>query len=140
MNYLRTAILLAGLTALFMAFGYLIGGGTGMMIALVIAAATNLFSYWNSDKLVLSMHQAREVDEQSAPEFVGIVRELAQRADLPMPRVYLMDSAQPNALTQGGIRNTPPSARRLGSLTRSTVTKSPALSVTNSATSAITTR
>ena len=72
MNYLRTAILLAGLTALFMAVGYLIGGGTGMMIALVIAAATNLFSYWNSDKLVLSMHQAQEVDEQSAPEFVAI--------------------------------------------------------------------
>ena len=101
MNYLRTAILLAGLTALFMAVGYLIGGGTGMMIALVIAAATNLFSYWNSDKLVLSMHQAQEVDEQSAPEFVGIVRELAQRADLPMPRVYLMDSAQPNAFATG---------------------------------------
>jgi heat shock protein HtpX len=80
-----------------LAVGYLIGGGTGMMIALVIAAATNLFSYWNSDKLVLSMHQAQEVDEQSAPEFVAIVRELAQRADLPMPRVYLMDSAQPNA-------------------------------------------
>jgi heat shock protein HtpX len=101
MNYLRTAILLAGLTALFMAVGYLIGGGTGMMIALVIAAATNLFSYWNSDKLVLSMHQAQEVDEQSAPEFVAIVRELAQRADLPMPRVYLMDSAQPNAFATG---------------------------------------
>lgn len=84
-----------------MAVGYLIGGGTGMMIALVIAAATNLFSYWNSDKLVLSMHQAQEVDEQSAPEFVGIVRELAQRADLPMPRVYLMDSAQPNAFATG---------------------------------------
>ena len=67
------------------------------MIALVIAAATDLFSYWNSDKLVLSMHQAQEVDEQSAPEFVAIVRRLAQRADLPMPRVYLMDSAQPNA-------------------------------------------
>lgn len=101
MNYLRTAILLAGLTALFMAVGYLIGGGTGMMIALVIAAATNLFSYWNSDKLVLSMHRAQEVDEQSAPEFVAIVRELAQRADLPMPRVYLMDSAQPNAFATG---------------------------------------
>src|SRR6476660_6314409 len=84
-----------------MAVGYLIGGGTGMMIALVIAAATNLFSYWNSDKLVLSMHQAQEVDEQSAPEFVAIVRELAQRADLPMPRVYLMDSAQPNAFATG---------------------------------------
>ena len=65
MNYLRTAILLAGLTALFMAVGYLIGGGTGMMIALVIAAATNLFSYWNSDKLVLSMHQARRLTSRA---------------------------------------------------------------------------
>jgi heat shock protein HtpX len=101
MNYLRTAILLAGLTGLFMAVGYLIGGGAGAVIALVIAAATNLFSYWNSDKLVLSMHQAQEVDEQSAPELVAIVRELAQRAGLPMPRVYLMDSPQPNAFATG---------------------------------------
>ena len=63
MNYLRTAILLAGLTALFMAVGYLLGGGTGAVIALLFAGATNLFSYWNSDKLVLSMHNAQEVDE-----------------------------------------------------------------------------
>jgi len=62
------------------------------VIALLIAAATNLFSYWNADKLVLSMHDAQEVDEHSALEFVAIVRELAQRAGLPMPRVYLMDS------------------------------------------------
>jgi heat shock protein HtpX len=101
MNYLRTAILLAGLTGLFMAVGYLIGGGAGAVIALVIAAATNLFSYWNTDKLVLSMHQAQEVDEQSAPELVAIVRELAQRAGLLMPRVYLMDSPQPNAFATG---------------------------------------
>ena len=79
MNYLRTAILLAGLTGLFMAVGYLIGGGAGAVIALVIAAATNLFSYWNSDKLVLSMRQAQEVDEQSAPELVAIVRERMRR-------------------------------------------------------------
>ena len=101
MNYLRTAILLAGLTALFMAVGYLIGGGAGAVIAFVIAAATNLFSYWNSDKLVLSMHDAQEVDERTAPELVAIVRELAQRAGLPMPRVYLMDSPQPNAFATG---------------------------------------
>ena len=88
MNYARTAILLAGLTGLFMAVGYLIGGGSGALIALIIAAGTNLFSYWNSDRLVLSMHGAQEVDEHSAPEFVAIVRELAQRAGLPMPRVY----------------------------------------------------
>ena len=101
MNYMRTAILLAGLTGLFMAVGYLIGGGSGALIALIIAAGTNLFSYWNADKLVLSMHGAQEVDDRSAPELVAIVRELAQRAGLPMPRVYLMDSPQPNAFATG---------------------------------------
>src|SRR5260370_37024198 len=101
MNYLRTAILLAGLTALFVAVGYLLAGGTGAVIALLFAGATNLFSYWNADKLVLSMHDAQEVDERSAPEFVAIVRELAQRAGLPMPRAYLMDSPQPNAFATG---------------------------------------
>jgi heat shock protein HtpX len=101
MNYMRTAMLLAGLTGLFMAVGYLIGGGSGALIALIIAGATNLFSYWNADKLVLSMHGAQEVDEHSAPELVAIVRELAQRGGLPMPRVYLMDSPQPNAFATG---------------------------------------
>ena len=101
MNYLKTAILLAGLTALFMGVGYLIGGASGAMIAFVVAAAMNLFSYWNADKLVLSMHGAREVDERTAPEFVGLVRELAGRAGLPMPRVYLMDNPQPNAFATG---------------------------------------
>ena len=101
MNYLRTVILLAGLTGLFMAVGYLIGGAGGAVIALIIAAATNLFSYWNADKLVLSMHNAQEVDERSAPEFAAIVHELAQQAGLPMPRVYLMDSPQPNAFATG---------------------------------------
>ena len=101
MNYMRTAILLAGLTGLLMAVGYLIGGGSGALIALIIAAGTNLFSYWNSDKIVLSMHGAQEVDEHSAPELVAIVRELAQHASLPMPRVYLMDSPQPNAFATG---------------------------------------
>jgi heat shock protein HtpX len=101
MNYLRTAILLAGLTALFMGVGYLIGGGSGAMIALIAAAAMNLFSYWNSDRLVLSMHGAHEVDERAAPELVAIVRDLAGRAGLPMPRVYVMDNAQPNAFATG---------------------------------------
>ena len=101
MNYMRTAILLAGLTGLLMAVGYLMGGGSGALIALIIAAGTNLFSYWNSDKIVLSMHGAQEVDEHSAPELVAIVRELAQRGDLPMPRVYFMDSPQPNAFATG---------------------------------------
>lgn len=101
MNYVRTTILLAGLTALLMVVGFFIGGVQGAMIAFVIAAATNLFSYWNSDRMVLSMHNAKQVDEQSAPELVGIVRELSQRAELPMPRVYLMDSPQPNAFATG---------------------------------------
>ena len=101
MNYLKTAILLAGLTALFMGVGYLIGGQAGAMLALLVAAAMNLFTYWNADKMVLSMNGAKEVDERTAPEFVGLVRELAQRAELPMPRVYLMDNPQPNAFATG---------------------------------------
>ena len=101
MNYLRTAILLAGLTALFMGVGYLIGGAGGAVIALLVAAAMNLASYWNADKLVLSMHDAHEVDERTAPDLVRLVAELAQRAGLPMPRVYLMDNPQPNAFATG---------------------------------------
>ena len=101
MNYLRTAILLAGLTALFMGVGYLIGGQGGAMIALLVAAGMNFFAYWSADSLVLSMHGAREVDERSAPELVRMVRELASRAGLPMPRVYLMDNPQPNAFATG---------------------------------------
>src|SRR3954466_2380870 len=101
MNYLRTAILLAGLTALFMGIGYLIGGAGGAMIALFIAARTNLLTYWNADRLVLSMHDAHEVDETSAPDLVRLVRDLAQNAGLPMPRVYLMDNPQPNAFATG---------------------------------------
>lgn len=101
MNYLRTGILLAGLTALFMAVGYLIDGPDGMAIAFVLAAALNLFSYWRSDKLVLSMYRAQEVDERSAPEFVGLVRELSTHAGLPMPRTYLIDNPQPNAFATG---------------------------------------
>jgi heat shock protein HtpX len=101
MNYMRTAILLAGLTALFMGVGFLIGGESGAVIALLVAGGINLFSYWNSDKLVLSMHGAHEVDAATAPELVRLVRDLAQRADLPMPRVYLMDNPQPNAFATG---------------------------------------
>jgi heat shock protein HtpX len=96
MNYIRTAILLAGLTALFMGVGYLIGGPGGAIVALVVAGVMNLASYWNADKLVLAMHDAHEVDERTAPDLVRLVRELAQRAGLPMPRVYVMDNPQPN--------------------------------------------
>lgn len=101
MSYFKTAVLLAGLTALFMGVGYLIGGAGGAMIALVIAAATNMFAYWNSDRMVLSMHGAHEVDERSAPELVRLVAELAGRAQLPMPKVYVMDNPQPNAFATG---------------------------------------
>ncbi|MCO5131677.1 MAG: zinc metalloprotease HtpX [Xanthobacteraceae bacterium] len=101
MSYFRTAILLAGLTGLFMGVGYLIGGGTGAMIALVIAAATNLFAYWNSDRMVLSMYGAHEVDASTAPDLHRMVAELAGRAGLPVPRVFIMDNPQPNAFATG---------------------------------------
>ena len=101
MNLIRTAMLLAFMTALFMAVGYLIGGSGGMMIAFVVAAGMNLFSYWNADKMVLQMNHAVEVDERTAPEFYGIVRELSARAGLPMPKVYLIDNPQPNAFATG---------------------------------------
>ncbi|WP_137043991.1 zinc metalloprotease HtpX [Pseudolabrys sp. FHR47] len=101
MNYFRTALLLAGLTALFMGVGFLIGGSSGAMIALVVAGGMNLFAYWNSDKMVLSMHGAQEVDPNSAPDLYRMVAELSQRANLPMPRVYIMDNPQPNAFATG---------------------------------------
>ncbi|PLP56741.1 zinc metalloprotease HtpX [Mesorhizobium loti] len=101
MSTMRTAMLLAAMTALFMGVGFLIGGSGGMMIALIIAIATNFFSYWNADKMVLSMNHAVEVDERSAPEFYAIVKSLAANAGLPMPRVYLIDTDQPNAFATG---------------------------------------
>ncbi|WP_309082702.1 zinc metalloprotease HtpX [Chelativorans sp.] len=101
MNMIRTAMLLAFMTALFMAVGYVIGGSGGMMIAFFIAAAMNLFSYWNADKMVLRMYGAVEVDERTAPEYYRIVHDLAQRAGLPMPRVYLINNPQPNAFATG---------------------------------------
>ena len=101
MNLVRTAMLIALMTALFMGVGYLIGGAGGMMIAFIIAAGMNLFSYWNSDKMVLSMHHAVEVDERTAPEFYRIVADLAQNAGLPMPKVYVIRNAQPNAFATG---------------------------------------
>ena len=101
MNIMRTGILLAGMTALFLAIGYLLGGQTGMLIALVVSVGMNFFSYWNSDKMVLRMHGARQVDRAQAPEFYDMIAELAKRADLPMPKVYIMDNPQPNAFATG---------------------------------------
>jgi heat shock protein HtpX len=100
-NWLKTGILMAGIVALFGAVGGAIGGQQGMLIALVIGGAMNLFAYWFSDKLVLRMYKAQEVDETSAPQLYRMVRELAGRAGLPMPRVYLIDEAQPNAFATG---------------------------------------
>ena len=101
MNVMRTAMLLAAMTALFMMLGYLIGGSQGMAVAFVVAAAMNLFSYWNSDKIVLRMHGAREVDARSAPELHAMVARLAGNAGLPMPKVYVIENAQPNAFATG---------------------------------------
>jgi heat shock protein HtpX len=101
MNYFRTGLLLAAMTGLFAAVGFVIGGSSGMLIALVIAVAMNFFAYWNSDKLVLRMYGAREVDRQSAPGFYGIVEQLAARAEMPMPRVYIIENEQPNAFATG---------------------------------------
>jgi heat shock protein HtpX len=100
-NLVRTGVLIAALTALFMVVGYFIGGQTGIFIALVVALGTNLFAYWNADKMVLSMQNAREVDPQSAPDLFRMVEELARRAGLPMPRVYIIDTEQPNAFATG---------------------------------------
>ena len=101
MNGFKTLMLLAALTALFMGLGYAVGGSGGALIALVLAGAMNLFTFWNADKIVLRMHNAREVDGATAPELVGIVQQLAARAGLPMPKVYLIDSPHPNAFATG---------------------------------------
>ena len=101
MNSIKTGVLLAGLTALFMGAGFMLGGEGGMMIALVFACATNLFAYWNADKIVLRMYNAKEVTPHSAPGFYGIVEQLARRAQMPMPKVYIIDSDQPNAFATG---------------------------------------
>ena len=100
-NLMKTAILMAAITALFVAIGSLLGGQQGMMLALIVALGMNFFSYWFSDKMVLKMYNAQEVDETSAPQFYRMVRELAQRAQLPMPRVYLIQEDAPNAFATG---------------------------------------
>src|SRR5260370_17304580 len=96
-NLLRTGVLLAVLTALFMGVGYLIGGSGGMMIALLVASATNLFAYWNADRLVLSMYGARPIARADPPRLYDLVADLAGRACIPMPQLYLIVGAHPNA-------------------------------------------
>ena len=100
-GYFRTAVLLAGMTGLFLAVGFMIGGEGGMLVALAFALLTNAFAYWNSDKMVLRMYGARQVDARTAPEYYGMVERLAQRAGLPMPKVYIMENDQPNAFATG---------------------------------------
>lgn len=101
MNFFKTSLLLAAMTGLFLAIGFLIGGQFGLIIAFVVALGMNIFSYWNSDKAVLRMHNAQEVDAETAPEYYNIVRQLADNAQLPMPRVYIMHEDQPNAFATG---------------------------------------
>lgn len=100
-NLMKTAILMAAITALFMAIGSMLGGQQGMMIALLVALGMNFFSYWFSDKMVLKMYNAQEVDETSAPQFYRMVRELADKAQLPMPKVYIIQEDAPNAFATG---------------------------------------
>jgi heat shock protein HtpX len=101
MNFAKTALLLAMLTAIFVAMGYLVGGQQGMVLAFGAALVMNLISFWSSDTLVLRMHGAQEVDQNSAPDYYALVAELAARAELPMPRVCIMNSPQPNAFATG---------------------------------------
>ncbi len=100
-NWIKTAALMAAITALFGVIGASIGGKNGMIMALGFAVVSNFFAYWFSDKMVLKMYRAREVDASSAPQFYQTVQELAQRAGLPMPRVYLIDEDAPNAFATG---------------------------------------
>lgn len=101
MNTMRTALLMAFLMGLFLAVGYLLGREQGMLVAFAIAAGMNIFAYWNADKMVLRMHGARQVDRQTAPEYYGLVEELARNTGLPMPKVYIMENLQPNAFATG---------------------------------------
>ena len=100
-NLMKTAMLMAAITALFMALGQMIGGSQGMVLALLVAIGMNFFSYWFSDKMVLRMYNAQPVDETTAPQFHRMVAELAQKAGLPMPKVYLIQEDAPNAFATG---------------------------------------
>ena len=100
-GYIKTAMLMAAMTALFLGAGYAIGGAGGALIALAIAAGMNAMAWWNSDKAVLKMHNARPVDANTAPELQEMVIQLARDADMPAPMVYIIDQDQPNAFATG---------------------------------------
>lgn len=101
MNLFKTALLMSLMTGLFLVVGALIGGGPGMIIAFAIAAGMNLLAWWNSDKMLLSMYGARQVDANSSPDLFHIVERLAGQAKLPMPKVYITENPQPNAFATG---------------------------------------
>jgi len=100
-NLIKTGFLMAAMTGLFLVVGFLVGGTGGMAIAFLFAAGANLFAYWNSDKMVLSMYGAKPQDETTAPELVHLIQQLSSRAGLPMPKVYIVDNPQPNAFATG---------------------------------------
>ncbi len=100
-GYLRTTILMAAMTAFVGGIGWLLGGEGGLMIALLIAVGMNVFSYWNSDKIILRMYRAQEVHESQSPRLYGMTKQLAENAGLPMPRLYIIPSHQPNAFATG---------------------------------------
>ena len=100
-NLAKTAILMAAITALFIVVGGMLGGEEGMLIALLIAIGMNFFSYWFSDTMVLKMTNAQQVDEHSAPQLYAMVKELSEKAGLPMPKVFLIDEDAPNAFATG---------------------------------------
>ena len=101
MGYVKTTLLMAAMTALFMGLGYLLAGSGGMILALVVAGAMNAFTWWNSDKMVLRMHNAQPLTKGDRFGLTDMVTELAQKADLPTPAVYLIDTPQPNAFATG---------------------------------------
>jgi heat shock protein HtpX len=101
MNIFKTAVLMTGLTLILLWAGNAFGGQSGMTIALMIALVMNVGSYWFSDKIVLKMYKAQEVREAEAPELFSMVRRLSQKAELPMPKVYLINQDQPNAFATG---------------------------------------
>ena len=101
MNTMKTFMLMAALTALFMIAGEAMGGRQGMMIALLLAVGLNFFAYWNSDKMALAMNRAREVSVGEAPDLHALVARLANRAGLPQPKVYVVDDPTPNAFATG---------------------------------------
>ena len=103
-NLIRTGVLIAALTALFMVVGYFIGGQTGIFVAFLVTAGTNLFAYWNADKMVLSMQGAVEVDPSRAPDLYRMVETLSQRAGIPTPKLYVIETPQPNAFATGRNR------------------------------------